>query len=161
MKVTTLVCFSDALSYQADAYIENGDDQVIRGAPEMKALGVRFSNRPDWSRHVAWIRTSFRARLWILRNLKRSGFSTEELLTVYKSMLRPVVEYAAVVFHSGQTNEQDEWLKRLQNQALKCILGPFLSARQMRSLAGIPSLRQRRIELCDKFTKLYISIERL
>ena len=150
---TTLVCFSDALAYSPDAYIEDADGNVIRGQPTMKALGVRFSNRPDWKEHVAWIRKSFRARLWILRNLKKSGFNADELVHVYQSMLRPVAEYACVVFHSGLTDEQDEQIELLQNQALKCIYGPFISARKMREKAGILSLRARRIELCDMFVK--------
>ena len=102
---------------------------------------------------MAWIRKSLRGRFWILRNLKRSGFTSEELITVYKSMLRPVAEYGCVVFHSGLTDEQDEALENLQNQNLKCIFGPFLSARKMRSMGGLPSLRERRISICDKFAK--------
>ena len=89
----------------------------------------------------------------MLRNLKRSGFNTGELLTVYKTMIRPVADYAAVVYHSSLTDEQDERLERLQNQALKCIYGPFNSARKLRREAGIQSLRLRRITLCDKFVK--------
>lgn len=117
----------------------------------MKALGLRLSNRPNWNEHVAWIRKSFRSRYWILRNLKRRGFSAEELITVYKSMLRPVAEYASVVFHSGLTDEQDEQLERLQNQALKCIFGPFILARKMRDKPGLVTLQARRILLADKF----------
>ena len=68
-------------------------------------------------------------------------------------MLRPVAEYACAVFHSGLTDQQDELLDRLQNQALKCIFGPYISARRMRALANIETLRSRRIEICDKFAK--------
>lgn len=148
---TTLVCFSDSLSYKADAYIEDRDGNVIRGTHKLKALRLRLSSSPGWSEHVNWVRGAFRRRLWILRNLKKSGFTTDELLTVYKSMLHPVAEYACVVFHSGLTDEQDEHLELLQNQALKCIFGPFISARKMRDLSGLPTLRERRITLCDKF----------
>ena len=119
----------------------------------MKALGLRLSNKPDTSEHVKWIEKSFRSRLWILRNLKKLGFNTDDLLTVYKTMLRPVADYAAVVYHSSLTNDQDERLDRLQNAALKCIYGPFLSGRKMRSRSSLLSLRQRRINLCDKFVK--------
>lgn len=79
---TTLVCFSDTQGYKADAYIEDEDGAVVRGTEKMKALGVRFSCSPTWNEHVNWIRKSFRTRLWILCNLKKSGFTTEELLTV-------------------------------------------------------------------------------
>ena len=68
-------------------------------------------------------------------------------------MLRPVAEYAAFVYHSSLTDDQDEWLERLQNHVLKCIYGPFNFARKLRRAAGIPTLRCRRINLCDKLVK--------
>ena len=83
-KNTTLVCFSDALGYEADTFIEDEDEQVIRGVPYMMALGVRLSNKPDWAAHGSWVCRSVRSRLWTLMNLKRSVFNTDELLTVYK-----------------------------------------------------------------------------
>ena len=154
---TTLVCFSDSLSFKADAYIEDSDGNVIRGTDKMKALGMRLSNRPDMEEHVKWIEKSVRSRLWMLRNLKKAGFNIEELLQVYKTIIRPVAEYGAVVYHSCLTDDQDERLDRLQNAAMKCVFGPFKSARKMRRLAGILSLRERRIHLCDKFVKKALS----
>ena len=49
------------------------------------------------------------------------------------------------------TNEQDEILERQQFHALKLIYGPNISGGKMCEKAGIPTLRQRRIDLCDKF----------
>ena len=78
---TTLVCFSDSLSYKSDAYIEDTDLNRNRGQPSMKMLGLRLSNRPDMQAHVDWIKKSVRSRYWILRN-KKTGFTEDELLTV-------------------------------------------------------------------------------
>ena len=85
--------------------------------------------------------------------MKRNGFNKEELLKVYKTMLRPVADYACAVYHSSLSNEQDEKIERLQSHALKCIYGPWISARKMRDLAGITTLRKRRETICDKFVK--------
>ena len=68
-------------------------------------------------------------------------------------MIRPVADYAAVVYHSSLTDEQDEQLDMLQNSALKMIYGTGLSARKMRSKAGVTTLRARREALCDKFAE--------
>ena len=67
-------------------------------------------------------------------------------------MLRPVAEHMCVVFHLGLTDEQDEHLEKLHNQALKCIYGPFKSTRKMRAESGLPSLRERRVTLFCKGT---------
>ena len=68
-------------------------------------------------------------------------------------MIRPVADYGEVVYHSSLTDEQDEELDRLQAQALKCVFGPKISARKMCEMAQIPTLRQRREELCLKFAQ--------
>ena len=97
--------------------------------------------------------TRFRQRYWTLRNLQKNGFSVPELVQVYKTMIRPIAEYACVAFHSSYTDEQDERIERLQDNALKCIFGPGISARKMRAQADLPTLRARRIDLADKFAK--------
>ena len=51
------------------------------------------------------------------------------------------------------TDEQDELLDRCQAHALRCIYGIGPSYREMREMAGVPTLRQRRTELCDKFAQ--------
>ena len=150
-KKTTIVCVSDASSYEADAYMYDEDGERIGCQPGFKALGMRFSNRPNVDAQVEAVRKGMRMRLWMIRNLQNSGFSTAELVRVYTTMIRPVVEYAAVVYHSSLTDEQDEALENLQNNALRMIFGLGISARKMREAAGIPTLRSRREDLCDKF----------
>ena len=150
---TAMVCVSDAASYTADAHIYDDEENRIGFQETIKALGMVFSNRPDMSAQVKSIQRKFRSRLWMLRNLKLSGFNTQELLTVYKTMVLPVVDYGAVVYHSSLNDEQEEALDKLQNAALKCIFGPGLSGRKMRELAGITILRKRRENLCQKFAQ--------
>ena len=141
-KKTSMICVSDSLSYSADAYILGADQERIGSQDSIKALGMQFSNRPTMDEQVKSITKKFRLRFWTLRNLKNSGFSSEELVKVYKTIIRPVAGYGAVVYHSSLTDEQDEALNRLQNHALKCIFGPF-PGRKLRELAGLTTLRSR------------------
>ena len=67
--------------------------------------------------------------------------------------VRPVADYLDIVYHSALTDELDEELDRLQNQALKIIFGPSNGGRTLRKLAGIPTLRERQIQHCDKFAE--------
>ena len=98
--------------------------------------------------------------MWVLKQFflalvvnNSFGFSEKELVKVYTTNVRPLVEYCAVVFHSQMTDEQDELLERQQNHALKIIYGLNISAGKMRETAGLTTLRQRRIHLCDKFAE--------
>ena len=101
--------------------------------------------------HVMSIRKKFRQRMWTLYNLKKNGFSNEELVKVYKTCIRPVADYLDVVYHPSLPDDLDEELDRLQNQALKIIFGAGNGGRTLRKLAGISTLRDRRVQHCDKF----------
>ena len=155
---TTMVCVSDATSYQADAFIYDADQDRIGCQSYFKALGMWFSNRPNVDAQVEAVKRGIRSRLWTLRNLKNSSFSEDELVQVYTTMIRLVADYAAVVYHSSMTDEQDEAVDNLQNAALKMIYGPGLSARKMRSLSGLTTLRERREALCDKFAEKCVNM---
>ena len=150
-KNTAMICVSDSLSYEADAYILDEDEQRIGCQEKIKALGMTFSNKPTMAAQVNSIKKKIHSRYWTLRNLKNSGFTCDELVTVYKTVIRPVADYCCAVYHSSLTEDQDIQLKRLQNGALKCIFGGGFSAREMREKANITTLRERREILVDKF----------
>ena len=99
------------------------------------------------------LKRRFRERYWTLRHLRHNGFSSEDLVTVYTTVIRPVADYMSEVYHSILTDAQDEEIERLQTHALKCIFGPKNSDRAVRQMAGITTLRDRRVEHCDKFAK--------
>ena len=157
MKVNTsktgLLCVSDALNFRATAYIEDRDGNRIESGTGLKVLGWHFSERPTVTAQIESLKKKFRQRYWVLRHLKKNGFSPEELLRVYTSMVRPVADYMQEIYHSMLTDSQDEQIDRLQTHALRVIYGSSLSARRLRDLSGLPTLRSRRIEQCDKFAR--------
>ena len=73
------------------------------------------------------VQKKFKSRVWLLRHLKRSGLNASELVTVYKTMGRPVVEYCSSVFHTLITEADSHELERIQMQALKSIYSWKLS----------------------------------
>ena len=150
---TAMICASGATDYVADAYLLDSDQNRVGCGQSIKALGVRFSNNLDMEAQVQHIIKSVRSRYWTLRNLNKNGFNNEELVQVYATMIRPVVEYGSPVYHSSLTDEQDERIERLQDHALKCIFGTESSARTLQGLAEIETLRSRREELTAKFAR--------
>ena len=152
---TNLLCVGDALSYSPVAYIEDEDGTRLTPTPggRLKVLGFHFSDRPTVRAHVEVIKKKVRQRLWTLYNLKKNGFSDEELVQVYKTMIRPVADYCDVVYHPLLSDDLDEDLERLQDRALRCIYGTKISGRKMREKAGIETLRARRVAHCDNFAQ--------
>ena len=74
----------------------------------MKVLGFHLDGRPTVHAHVEAMRIRMRDTSWVLRHLKHSGFTEKELATVYKTVIRPVLDFCAVVYHPMLTDEQDQ-----------------------------------------------------
>ena len=106
---TNLLTVSDAQSYRPVAFIEDKDGNELRSTPgaSLKVLGFTFRDRPTVRRHVESVIKKFRQRYWTLYNLKKNGFTTDELVTVYKTMVVPVADYGDVVCHSLLTDDLD------------------------------------------------------
>jgi len=59
----------------------------------------------------------------LLRQLKRAAVSCRAMSRFYIAVIRPVMEYAAPVWHTGLTAELTESLESVQKRALRIIFG--------------------------------------
>ena len=148
---TVLLCISDALNYKPCTFILDNNGERIDCLDKMKILGFTFSSKPTVTAHIDTISRRMRQKYWSLRHLKSVGFSCEELVEVYKSVILPIADYCAPAYHSLMTDIHDQQLEQAQVGALRAIFGYGPSARQLRQTAGIETLRARRIALTDKF----------
>ena len=152
-KKTAILCMSDSQTYEASCYLEDADGTLLRSGSSKKVLGFHLDSRPTVHAHVAALQIRMRDTAWVLRHLKIAGFTEDELATVYRTVVRPILDYCAVVYHPMLTDEQDQQIERLQARALKNIYGYKDSYAEMRRKAGVTTHRARRIELCDKFAQ--------
>ena len=88
-----------------------------------KVLGVWLQNHLKWDTQVNHMCKNANKRLFMLRSLKHFGFSKSELITVYRGYIRPLLEYADVIWHSSLTAKQTYQLERVQKRALRIVLG--------------------------------------
>ena len=58
------------------------------------------------------------------------------------------------------TDDLDYELDRAQNKALRCIFGPRIGGRRLHEMAGVTTLRERRIKHCDAFAAKCAGSER-
>ena len=148
---TSLLCVSGATSYVAAAEIRDTEGNRIRSSEHANYLGVTIDADCTFKTHVDNIKRKIRARSWALNSLRQNGFSEEELVKIYCVYVRPLAEYASVVWGTMITGEQAEKLEKQQTQSLKNIYGLGISARKMRSRARVPLLKERREEALNKF----------
>ena len=73
------------------------EGKVVERVDHVKILGITLSNDLTWKRHVDNIVKKAGKRIYMLYQLKRAGVNQADLVTIYISVVRPVVEYACPV----------------------------------------------------------------
>ena len=92
------------------------------------------------------------ARVWMLRRLKPLGASTKELMEVYITQIRCLLEFAVAVWSPGLTKAQINQIERVQKCALAVILD-YLSYNHAIEVVGVKTRAERRQDLCLKFAE--------
>ena len=67
-------------------------------------LPIYLDSRPTCHAHVEALRRRMREVTWVLVHLRLAGFKEDELATVYKTVVRPMLDYCAVVYHPMLTD---------------------------------------------------------
>ena len=76
------------------------DNNDIERVTQAKVLGV-LHYLLTWNAHVDTIVSKARKRVFTIYQLKRAGIIQCDLLRVYVSVIRPVLEYACPVWHTS------------------------------------------------------------
>lgn len=113
-----------------------------------KLLGVKISNSVTWQEHANDIIVRGSKALYMLHVMKRYNPPQEQLLKVYTTYIRPLLEYCAPVFHAGLTASQAQQIERVQKRALKIIYGYNYTYGDLLRNFGIESLADRRQQMC-------------
>jgi hypothetical protein len=98
--------------------------------------------------------------LCMLRLLKRSNACIDTLITVYTTIIRPVLEYACQVWHYNIQQYLCEYIEKIQKRASRIIL-PSQKYDEALITTNITSLRDRREKLCEHFFEKNIDNENL
>ena len=86
-----------------------------------KHLGLVFSNDCSWHEHLDYIKTKAWSRINIMRKLKFK-LNRRFLQTIYFSFIRPLLEYADVVWDNCTQYEVND-LEKIQNEAARIVSG--------------------------------------
>ena len=112
-------------------------------------MGVIISNDLSWNEHCDSIHKKATKRFFGLQTLKRVGLGTNNLVLVYCSIVRSIVEYASPVWAAIPLH-LDKLIESVQPKALKIIFGR-VDYTEALVLAGLESLSDRRVGACKRF----------
>ena len=140
------VVFTKAIDKQFITPI-NINNEIVERVASFKLLGVIIRCDLSWQEHVDYIITKASKRFYVLCQLKRSGVCNLDIIAVYCSLIRSIVEYASPVWHSGLTKNQSDLIEGVQKRCLR-IIYPDLSYSVAIQLAGLELLSVRREAAC-------------
>ncbi len=126
-------------------HLEIGESE-IEHVKLSKLLGLMTNNKLTWHDHVEYISSKASRRIYFLCILRRAGKPPTDIINVYTSVIRSVLEYTCEVWHSGLTKEQSDTLEHLQKRALRIAYLDFNY--QEPCAANIHNLYQRREAKC-------------
>ena len=115
-----------------------------------KLLGMWISNDLTWSKHVKTITKKASSRLYFLSQAKHAEMSTSDKIDLYKSLVRPIVEYACPVWHPGLPKYLEHSLEAIQRRALRSAF-PEMAYKDALSVANLPTLVEHRDQLTLDF----------
>lgn len=88
-----------------------------------KYLGVIFSSELKWDPHIDYIIKRANSKLWFLKRTLPGAPPSTKLLA-YKTLIRPILEYASVVWDPF-TQKNINKLEMIQRKALRFIFNKF------------------------------------
>lgn len=110
-----------------------------------KYLGVVISHDLQWRTHIDNVYSSaYRSLCFLKRKLKHATSNAK--ITAYKTMIRPILEYASIVWSPNKKVDINR-LEKIQRQAARFILNKYKrtdSVTEMLSQCGLQSLETRR-----------------
>jgi len=98
-------------------------DVDIERVDVFKLLGVYINRSLKWDDHVRTICNKAASRIYFLKQLKRSSVEPEDLFHFYATVIRPVLEYACPVWHSGLNTEHRNRIEAIQKRVFRIIFG--------------------------------------
>ena len=116
-----------------------------------KLLGVHLSDNLTWNEHVNHIVKKGSKWLYVIHTLKKCGLTDRQLILVYCSIIRSVLEYASPAW-AGLTQYLTDQIESIQKRALKIIF-PSLCYEDALKKSGLILLCQRREDACITFLK--------
>ena len=82
-------------------------------------LGLKIANDLSWQTHTEYIVKRAHQRLLCLNMLKHAKVSPKDVVQIYCSTIRPIVEYAARMWNGSLTQEQSDSVEHIQERAMK------------------------------------------
>ena len=130
------------------------DGQQLEVVEEMRLLGLIIRSDLSWQSNTENMVSKANKKLWMLKRLQFLGADRSDLLDIYTTQIRSLLELAAPAWHGSISQEDRMDIERVQKSAFHIILGQkYESYTNAVKTLGLGKLEARRNQLCLKFGK--------
>ena len=137
------------------------DNEIIETVSDVKLLGTIITNDLTWGKNTSMLVREGNIRMQFLHKSAKFTNNVKDLKQIYISQVRSKLEQSAVVWHSSLTMKNECDLERVQKAAMRIILGnKYQGYDHALATLNMKSLKDRRDELCLKFAKKCLRIEK-
>ena len=118
-------------------------ENILEWVEHAKMLGIAISDNLTWSKHVDDIVSKAGKRVCMLYQLKRAGISQNDLVKMYASVIRPVLEYTCPVWSTSLPNYLSDEIEMIQKR---------VHYDDMLVLFSLQSLNNRSDNICKAYS---------
>ena len=120
-------------------------NKSVKQITPQKHLGMILDNKLNFQEHLKNILNKVNKTIGLLRKLQNI-LPREPLLTIYKSFVRPHLDYGDVIYDQHYNNSFHQKLESIQYNAALAITGAIRgsSREKLYQELGLESLKQRR-----------------
>ncbi len=145
-----LMCFCKEPNHHYDLQAITVDGKDIERVDHVKLLGVTVSSNLTWNMHGDNLTAKAVKMLYMLYQLKRAGLSKEDRTRIYLRVVRPTLEYACPVWHTGLPKYLLDGLEMIRKRALRSIY-PGYHYEDILRVTGLQTQAQRRDHLYQEY----------
>ena len=111
---------------------------------------MTLSSDLSWNSHVDGIVSKARKQVFLIYQLKRAGIGQCDLVRIFISVIRPVVEYACPAWHTSLPKYLSDNIELIQKRCMKTIF-PGCSYDDILEVTNLPTLHDSRTTLCRTY----------
>ena len=146
-----IINFTDNYQFSTQLQLKGENIEIV---DKMKILGTIVTNRLSWNENCDLLIRKVNARMALLRGVLSFGASNEEMVHLWKTFCRSVLEQSCVVWNSSLTQENITDLERTQKTFCKLVLkDKFKNYSNSLLLLNLETLQERRNKLSLEFAK--------
>ena len=140
----------------------NLNNKTVELVDSMKILGTIINKKLEWGQNCKELVKKVNKRMVFIRKILSFGANRSEMVHLWKTYCRSVLEQSAVLWQGALTEHNRATLERTQRTFVKLILGrKFESYQKSLQVLDLPTLDQRRNILCLNFAKKCIMNKKL